>query len=75
MPLSKVNNVSFDITFWGRLLNYGRLTIDSAATRRFVINDVPSVEHINARSTGSTRRTTSVGRDLRGTGILPDDGT
>ena len=46
MPLSKVNNVSFDISFWGRLLNYGRLTVDSASDESLVINDVPDVENI-----------------------------
>ncbi|MCB0918180.1 MAG: PH domain-containing protein [Actinobacteria bacterium] len=46
MPLSKVNNVSFDVTFFGRILNYGLLTIDSASDEALVINDVPSVERI-----------------------------
>lgn len=46
MPLSKVNNVSFDVSVMGRLLNYGSLTIDSASDEALVINDVPDVEHI-----------------------------
>ena len=46
MPLSKVNNVSFDISFWGRLLNYGVLTVDSASDEALVIADVPGVENI-----------------------------
>ncbi len=46
MPLSKVNNVSFDVTAGGRILNYGTLTIDSASDEALVINDVPDVEHI-----------------------------
>lgn len=46
MPLSKVNNVSFDISFLGRLLNYGVLTVDSASDEALVIADVPDVEKI-----------------------------
>lgn len=46
MPLSKVNNVSFDVSVMGRFLNYGRLTIDSASDEALVINDVPNVERI-----------------------------
>ena len=34
MPLSKVNNVSFDVSAAGRILNYGMLTIDQPATKR-----------------------------------------
>jgi uncharacterized membrane protein YdbT with pleckstrin-like domain len=46
MPLSKVNNVSFSVSFFGRLLNYGRLTVDSASDEQLVIDDVPNVETI-----------------------------
>ncbi len=46
MPLSKVQNVSFDVSALGRLLNYGVLTIDSASDQSLVINDVPDVETI-----------------------------
>ncbi len=46
MPLSKVNNVSFDVSVGGRLLNYGMLTIDSASDEALIINDVPNVEEI-----------------------------
>ena len=46
MPLSKVQNVSFSVSFWGRLLNYGRLTVDSASDEQLVIEDVPNVERI-----------------------------
>jgi uncharacterized membrane protein YdbT with pleckstrin-like domain len=76
MPLSKVNNVSFDISFWGRILNYGKLTVDSASDEALVINDVPNVEAIQRdvnrlHEEDDERRR----RDLHGTGILPDDGT
>ncbi len=46
MPLSKVNNVSFDISVLGRLLNYGQLMVVSASDDPLVINDVPGVESI-----------------------------
>jgi uncharacterized membrane protein YdbT with pleckstrin-like domain len=44
MPLSKVNNVSFEVSMFGRLLNYGRLEIDSASGEGLRISDVPDVE-------------------------------
>jgi uncharacterized membrane protein YdbT with pleckstrin-like domain len=46
MPLSKMNNVSFSVSVVGRLLNYGRLTVDSASDEELVIDDVPNVEFI-----------------------------
>ena len=46
MPLSKVNNVSFDIGVLGRFLNYGVLEITSASDENLVISDVPNVEVI-----------------------------
>jgi uncharacterized membrane protein YdbT with pleckstrin-like domain len=46
MPLSKVQNVSFQVSVSGRLLNYGTLRIDSASDEELVINDVPNVERI-----------------------------
>lgn len=46
MPLSKVNNVSFQISVAGRMLNYGTLEIDSASDESLVIHDVPNVEYI-----------------------------
>jgi uncharacterized membrane protein YdbT with pleckstrin-like domain len=51
MPLTKVNNVSFRVTIMGRILNYGTLTIESAADTDgdLVIEDVPSVENVQRR--------------------------
>ena len=46
MPLAKVNNVSFEISVVGRMLNYGRLEIESAGDEDLVIDDVPNVETI-----------------------------
>ena len=46
MPLAKVNNVSFEISVFGRMLNYGRLEIESAGDEDLVIDDVPNVETI-----------------------------
>lgn len=47
MPLTKVNNVSFSVPFMGRILNYGRLVIQSAGEDSDLdIDDVPSVEKI-----------------------------
>jgi uncharacterized membrane protein YdbT with pleckstrin-like domain len=47
MPLTKVQNVSFDISLMGRLLNYGVLRVDSANVEGdLVIADVPHVEEI-----------------------------
>ena len=47
MPLSKVNNVSFSVPVMGRILNYGRLVIQSAGEDSDLdIDDVPNVEEI-----------------------------
>lgn len=47
MPLSKVNNVSFEVSVLGRVLNYGTLEVESASDDGdLVINDVPNVEDI-----------------------------
>ncbi len=47
MPLTKVNNVSFSVPFMGRILNYGRLVIQSAGDDSDLdIDDVPNVEKI-----------------------------
>lgn len=47
VPLAKINNISFDQSVLGRILNYGDLVIDSANSDGPVtINDVPNVEVI-----------------------------
>jgi uncharacterized membrane protein YdbT with pleckstrin-like domain len=47
VPLSKINNVSFEVPVLGRLLNYGTLDIQSAGENEGLrIEDVPDVEHI-----------------------------
>jgi uncharacterized membrane protein YdbT with pleckstrin-like domain len=47
MPLSKVNDVSFDHTVWERLLNTGTLMIESAAENgQLVIENIPNVEQV-----------------------------
>ena len=47
MPLSKVNNVSFEVSLLGRMINYGTLEIESASDDGdLVINDVPNVEEV-----------------------------
>ena len=46
MPLAKVNNVSFEVSVLGRVLNYGRLEVTSASDENLIINDVPNVEVI-----------------------------
>lgn len=47
MPLSKVNNVTFEVPVLGRILNYGELQIESASDNSSLdIKDVPNVEEI-----------------------------
>lgn len=47
MPLSKVVNVTFEVPAMGRVLNYGRLIIQTAGDDSdLIINDVPNVETI-----------------------------
>lgn len=47
MPLSKVNDVSFDHTVFERLVNCGTLMIESAAENgQLIIENIPNVEHV-----------------------------
>lgn len=47
MPLSKVNNVSFEHTIWERMFNSGTLTVESASEHgMLVVANVPNVEHV-----------------------------
>jgi uncharacterized membrane protein YdbT with pleckstrin-like domain len=47
MPLAKVNDVSFEVSVLGRILNYGALVIQSAGENEgLTIRDVPDVEDI-----------------------------
>ena len=47
MPLSKVNDVSFDNTVWERLLNTGTLMVQSAAeSGQLIIENIPDVENV-----------------------------
>ncbi len=47
MPLAKINDVSFSVSLLGRILNYGRLDIQSAGENEgLTIEDVPDVEDI-----------------------------
>lgn len=79
MPLSKVNNVSFEISFFGRLLNYGRLEIESAGEGDLLIDDVPDVETIQREvyrlheEDDERRRRRSA--DLGGDPVPPGDGS
>lgn len=79
MPLSKVQNVSFDISVMGRLLNYGALQVDSAnAEGDLIIADVPHVEEIQREvyrlhEEDDSRRRHDSGEGS--TGPMPSDGT
>ena len=79
MPLSKINNVSFEVSVLGRILNYGTLRIESANESDLVIEDVPNVEKVQRElysmheEDDDRRRRRSV--ELGGDTVLPDDGT
>ena len=74
VPLSKINNVSFEVPALGRILNYGALDIQSAGENEGLhIADVPNVEQIQRDIYELTERD-DVRR--RGTGPSPaSDGT
>lgn len=47
MPLAKINDISFSVSLLGRILNYGRLDIQSAGENEgLTVEDVPDVEEI-----------------------------
>lgn len=73
IPLAKVNNVSFDVSFLGRILNYGRLKVDSANTEGdLIIDDVPNVEVIQ-RKIYDLYESDDSRRRAGGNGYLPSD--
>ena len=80
MPLSKVNNVTFEVSFLGRILNFCRLIIQSAGEDSDLdIEDVPNVEVIQRdvyqlyEDDDARRRGVS---DATGhEPVLPNDGT
>lgn len=80
MPLSKVNNVTFNVSVLGRFLNYGDLLIESAGEDSGLdINDVPNVEVVQREvyrlheedDERRRRRSTELGGDP----VPPTDGT
>ena len=80
VPLAKVNNVSFEQRFIGRMLNYGELQVESAnADGSLYIQDVPNVEEIQRdvyrlQEEDDARR--RGGSEESGTSqVLPNDGT
>jgi uncharacterized membrane protein YdbT with pleckstrin-like domain len=79
MPLAKVNNVSFEVSVLGRILNYGRLEVTSASDENLVIDDVPHVEVIQRdvyrlhEEDDERRRRRSV--EEGGDPVPPGDGT
>lgn len=75
MPLSKVNNVTFDVSVFGRMLNYGELHIQSAGENSGLdILDVPNVEQIQ-RDVYRLHEEDDARRRNSGGGVLPNDGT
>ncbi len=46
MPLSKVNDVSFNYSVIDRIINCGTLDVSSASDENLVIRDIPHVENI-----------------------------
>ncbi len=50
VPLSRINDVSFEHSFFERLLGCGTLTVESAGERgQVVLDDVPRVESVQGR--------------------------
>ena len=71
VPLSKINNVSFEVSLLGRVLNYGALDIQSAGENEGLrIVDVPDVERIQRDVYELSELD-----DARRRGQLPTDGT
>lgn len=71
VPLSKINNVSFEVPLLGRILNFGTLDIQSAGENEGLrIDDVPDVEDIQRDIYELTEKD-----DARRRGQLPTDGT
>ena len=46
IPLSRIQNVEISVTFWGRILGYGTLTVDSAADQPLSFYNVASLPKV-----------------------------
>ncbi len=46
IPLSRIQNIETVVTFWGRLLGYGSLIVDSAADQPLEFPNVASVQKV-----------------------------
>ncbi len=46
IPLSRIQNVEISVTFWGRILGYGTLTVDSAADQPLSFYNVASLPNV-----------------------------
>lgn len=74
MPLTRLNDVSFEHSFWERLLGCGTLVVESAGERgQLLLDDIPKVELVqrtlyrlsdDAREHGGPARTGGVEDDL-----------
>ena len=48
IPLSRIQNVEVTVTFWGRILGYGTITVDSAADQPLSFYNVASLPKVQS---------------------------
>lgn len=70
MPLSRINDVSFEHTLWDRMLGCGTLVVESAGERgQLTLDDVPKVELVQR----TLYRLADELRGHRGPDVVDDD--
>ena len=52
MPLSKIENITVDCTFWGRIFNYGKVTFQGTNHNNVTFTGVKDAETIKKKING-----------------------
>ncbi|MEO5832351.1 MAG: PH domain-containing protein [Nakamurella sp.] len=75
IPLGRIQNLEVDVSFWGRILGYGTLTVESAADQPLAFFNVASLPRVQGQLNQliDDDRTSGYARGGRGQGHSEDD--
>lgn len=74
IPLSRIQNIETVVTFWGRLLGYGSLIVESAAEQPLEFQNVASISKVQSTLNQLIADDRSSGGDYGGEGDKPERG-
>ena len=72
IPLSRIQNIETIVTFWGRLLGYGSLVVESAAEQPLEFQNVASISKVQSTLNQLIADDRSGGGEYGGEGDTPD---